>query len=296
MKKDNYKKSRKVRRKIKKNFVSLKSDYLFKKYFLNDPPKYKILKSFLIDFLNLDQYQLQDLKAIERSFDREYKNDKIIIMDILVELKNGETINIEMQSKKDKDFLDRTFYYTVKRLVEQVKKGDGYTLKKTYSINIVDFDLDSNEDYFRTMDLNNSQFPFSKEYFEMGYLELTKVRKQIGKISERKLFWGLLFSANSMEDLKMLEKASENFDEQIKKLKDFQNSAFYQEEAEYQKEIEMRIKAREDYVREQGIEQGIEQEKINTVLGMLNDKLEDDIIIKYTRISPEDLEKLKRQL
>ncbi len=293
---ESVKTTRKKRRKLKRKFISLRNDYLFKQYFLDEPGEYKMLKSFLKDFLGFTSEQLVGLKTIERTYDRKYKNDKIIILDIQVELKSGETVNIEMQSNKDKDYLDRAFYYTIKRLMEQIKKGDVYALKKTYSINIVDFNLDNEKDYYRTMDANNSQFPLSKEYYEIGYLELTKVRKLIGIVSEVKFYWGLLFSANSMEDLKMIEKISENFDEQIKKLKDFQNSAFFQEEAEYQREIEMRIKAREDYVREQGIERGLEAAKTSTVCNMINKGFSDNQIIDALNISFEDLTHIKSQL
>ena len=47
---------------------------------------------------------------------------------------------------------------------------------------------------------------------------------------------------------------------------------------------------------ERGIEQGIEQNKKEIALEMLKDCLPDEMILKYSKITKEQLEKLKEEL
>jgi len=48
--------------------------------------------------------------------------------------------------------------------------------------------------------------------------------------------------------------------------------------------------------REEGRVEGREQERLETVLNMLADKVPDEEIIKYTRITADELEGLKKEL
>ena len=58
---------------------------------------------------------------------RELKNDKLGILDVLVQLNQKEQINIEMQIVNKKNIVDRILYYWSKLYTRQLKVGQDYS-------------------------------------------------------------------------------------------------------------------------------------------------------------------------
>ena len=54
-------------------------------------------------------------------------NDKNIVLDILVELKDGTLLDVEMQAQKRAAFRERTLYYWAKVYGDQLARGESYT-------------------------------------------------------------------------------------------------------------------------------------------------------------------------
>ena len=63
------------------------------------------------------------------------KGGKTFLLDLLVELKTGEKVNIEMQNVQDADFFTRVIGYAARLFIQGFKKGKDYKeVKATYSL------------------------------------------------------------------------------------------------------------------------------------------------------------------
>jgi len=90
--------------------------------------------------LNEDKSDLADVEIINSELLREFKEDKKGILDIRVQTRDGQQINIEIQILPNEFMPERTLFDWSKMYVSQIKAGDMYDrLKKCITINIVDF-------------------------------------------------------------------------------------------------------------------------------------------------------------
>jgi predicted transposase/invertase (TIGR01784 family) len=95
---------------------------------------------------------------------REFKDDKLGVLDILVELDGKEKCNIEMQLIDQSNIIERILYYWSRLYTRQIKTGEDYSLlEKTIVILITDFEvknLKETKNFSKTKDViskNNSK-------------------------------------------------------------------------------------------------------------------------------------------
>ena len=126
-------------------YINPLTDFGFKYIFGN--------KEFLIDFLNAVlkiEGGIVDLYYDNTERPGRSEDDRTTIFDLYCTLKNGERIIIEMQHYRHDNFVERTLYYATRLIQEQGedKKGDTnwkFELKPVYSVNIVNFTLDTDK-------------------------------------------------------------------------------------------------------------------------------------------------------
>ena len=166
-------------------FADPKNDLAFKKIFGDENHK-DILMSFLnsvLDFKNdkeitevelTNPYQLPDIKELKET-----------ILDIKATNKSGETFIVEMQKKDLGDFSKRSLYYTSKAYVQQLPKGENYSiLKKVYYIAIVDFEIFENKSYIsRHLIINQETLKQDLKDFEFTFVELPKFKKDLNSLN-----------------------------------------------------------------------------------------------------------------
>ncbi len=98
-------------------FIDITLDYGFRYVFGNHP---ELLKMLLEDILQLE---IQELDRLPEEVVGTYVQDKYIVMDIGVVLKNGQRIIVEMQSTKKDDLRSRLIYYGSALIYNQLKRG-----------------------------------------------------------------------------------------------------------------------------------------------------------------------------
>ena len=197
--------------------LTLKDDIVFKAFFSRNE---NYLKSFLSAILGKE---IKIKKVIhDARLEQLTKEMKYGILDLEVELENGEIVNVEMQLRDHKNIEKRTTFYASKKVVEQLEpKEDFEELKKVIVIAILDYTLTSLPEYVtetvrvcqnhKDYELNN----LVKYY----YIELEKFRKSNPNMKEKINQWlsfidmerGDLFEMAKAEN-KELKKASEDFD------------------------------------------------------------------------------------
>ena len=136
-------------------YIDLCQDLMFKIYFSRSKP---LLLSLIKAFLPLPEgktvQSLTVLNPLEKGKGPEglsledsaiYPDSpegKRSVLDLLVRLNTGETVNVEMQTVRHESFMERMLYYSARRYGGMLKKGEGYeSLRPVYSLVFADFRL-----------------------------------------------------------------------------------------------------------------------------------------------------------
>ena len=210
--------------------LTMKNDIMFKAFFSkkgNEP----FLKDFIGSILGKD---VKIKKVIhDARLEQLAREQKYGVLDLDVELENGEIINIEMQLKDYKNMEKRTTFYASKKITEQLGIGKYYeNLRKVIIISILDYNFIELPEYVtktirvaekhREYEINNNV-----EYY---YIELEKFRKQNPDMKDKINQW-LAFIDMERGDLlemakkenKLVKKAEEEYnvltgDAEVKRL------------------------------------------------------------------------------
>ena len=260
-----------------KTKLSMKDDIVFKAFFSKNE---QYLKSFLSAILGT---KVKIKKVIhDARLEQLTKEMKYGILDLDVELENGEIINIEMQLKNNGNIEERTTFYASKKIVEQLEPAQKYEeLKRVIVIAILDYTLTNLPDYIiettRVVE-TNKQYELNNivKYY---YIELEKFRNQNPNMDEEQNQW-LAFIDMERGDLlemakkenKEIKKAFEDYevltgDAEVKRLTEIrlmskleENSALATAKAQG-KEKGMQEGLKEGFKKgmEQGMQKGIEE-------------------------------------
>jgi len=140
------------------------------KKMLRHKANFDILEGFLSELLRFD-VKIESILESEGNKQDEY--DKYNRVDILVKSQNNELMLVEVQNDSEIDYFQRMLYGVSKLATEYIKEGEPYgTIKKIYSINIVDFGLGQGEDYV---------YEYKSEFIglhEKDILRPTSIQKQ----------------------------------------------------------------------------------------------------------------------
>lgn len=158
---------------------------------------------------------IADIEFIDRNLDADEENGKEARLDLLGRSSDGTVINLEIQVAKQEYMGRRSLYYW-SRLYNDLKSGEEYTdLKRTVSINILDFSLFDKNIYphyhscFGVFDINTGNRLTSD--CEIHFLELPKWHLKSVKETNRLERWLSYFSKQTtlkeLEEIAMLEPA-----------------------------------------------------------------------------------------
>ena len=226
--------------------------------------------------------------------DKLEKDQKYGILDLGVELENGEYINIEIQLRDYHNIEERTTFYASKKISEQIKSGEGYNdLKPVIIIAILDYEFIELPEYVtetvrvaaehRDYELNNSV-----KYY---YIELSKFRKQNPDMTNPLNQW---LSFLDMERGDLLEMASKE-NKNVKKA--MENYEVLTGDAEVKRLAEIRLMSKLEEKsallteREAGREEGIKE----VAKKLLKEKMPIKKIAEITGLSEKELKELAKE-
>jgi predicted transposase/invertase (TIGR01784 family) len=192
--------------------LRVKNDYIFQQIFSRNENK-----AFSIDFLNAvlnlqADRQLTDLKVLDNTrLQKEYPDDKLGILDIKARTNTGELVNIEIQLINRFNMDQRTLFYWAKLFAGQLKKGQPYRdLKKTITINILDFNFIQVENYhtvFHVCEDHHKSYQLTK-MLEIHFVELPKFHKIEGNPRNHLDGWLFFIEESPREVLDMAMQAN----------------------------------------------------------------------------------------
>ena len=260
---------------------------------------------------------------------REFKDEKLGVLDIIAKLDENEICNIELQIVDKKNIIERILYYWSRLYSRQIKSGEDYKiLQKAIVILITDFKIENLEelDYhsrWKIMEDKQRKKIILTQKLEIDIIELPKI---IGKEKEQDNLLDWLYFLENPKSERVTEKMKENEnlkeavkkldnlseDEKMQRIADLRQKAIMDEKAIYEKGLEVGIekgiqrgmekgmeKGMEEGIQrgmEKGIEKGImegsQKEKIEIAKKMLELKIDKETIAEATGLTEQEIEKI----
>ncbi len=300
-----------------KKILSPMNDYLFKLMFYDD--KDMLLKKLLADCIEFDNKQVSEITLLDRTEDKEHRDDKLIIFDIKARLNDGTYVNVEIQKINEGNYIERSLFYTNKAFTKQGISGLNYkNLNHVVSLNIIDFNLfpkDSN--FYRSFYLEDTQNKVRlTNLIRIDYMELRKIDLKYIDNKNKKALWVKFFNAKTEGDLDMIKDIDNTFEKPVEKLKrlssdprvltqyeeeekrlaDEISRISYSEQVGHDKGlkigIEKGIKKGIEQGISQGIDQGVAKTKVEVVTNMLERNYSIEEIISLTGLDEDTINKI----
>ena len=275
--------------------LKMKDDIVFKAFFSRNE---NYLKSFLSAILGR---QIKIKKVVhDARLEQLTKEMKYGILDLEVELEDGEIVNVEMQLKDYKNIEKRTTFYASKKIVEQLEPNGKYEdLKRVIVIAILNYNLTNLKDYITEtvrVVANHREYELNNEV-KYYYIELEKFRNQNPNMQDEKNQW-LAFIDMERGDLlemaknknKVIEDAIKDYevltgDAEIKRLAEVRIMSELEEQSAL---ASARAKGTEEGLK-QGKEEGLKQGKIEIVKKLKLKKYSISEIIELTGLTEEEI-------
>ena len=290
--------------------INRMNDFYFK-YLLGSEQR----KHLTIQFLNAVLYeneetQIEDVLFLDKDQDPEFAHEKLSKLDILARTNTGMQIDIEVQVLKHAYLSERFLYYWAGLYGSQLKEKDQYTqLKPTISIILLDFvylpETAWHNVYHIYNDISKQRLT---EHFAMHFIEMKKFTysdiKKLTKLGTWAAYFSncdtkemevLTMNNNVMKDVAKAENAFTN-DETMryqymlreKAIRDYYSGL---DDAK-QEGIAIGEERGEERGRKLGLAQGVQQEKMANILGMLREGIDMAVIAKITSCSIEEIQQI----
>jgi predicted transposase/invertase (TIGR01784 family) len=189
------------------SLLPLKSDIVFKMVF-GDPRFIPIIRAFLTVVLDIAAELFEDLKIIDPHLERDLAGDKLGILDVRVQLKDGKLIAVEIQVRPVPAMAERVTFSTSRNLTRQISSGESYTkIERAVTIVITDYDMIQEDGhYHHVFRLYDSEHDvLLTDVMEIHTLELNKLpESSSGAREEELLNWLRLIRSEREEEIAML--------------------------------------------------------------------------------------------
>lgn len=292
--------------------ISPRIDIAFKKIFGVEENKDLLIS--LINSIVSNEDQVADVTLLNPYNPKNFKQDKLSILDIKAKGTDGKRFNIEIQISDEADYDKRALYYWAKLYTEQLRVSQGYSsLAKAIGIHILNFtsipevknyhnvfhvtEKDSGTAYFKDLELHTIEL---NKFSSNGNEELSDL---VAKVKNSLDMWSAFLTRNDLLKLDNLPKELNNPNLkkaisvlEVMNFSDEERDSYEDHlkwlmiEASTVKKAEEKAEARGEA---RGKAEGKAEEKIAMAKEMLLDGEAIEKIVKYTKLSKEQIEKLK---
>ena len=298
--------------------ITPKVDIAFKKIFGVEENKDLLIS--LINAIVSPADQLTEVTLLNPYNPRNFKNEKLSILDIKAKNKSGKRYNIEIQVSDEADYDKRALFYWGKMYTEQIGKGLIYSgLSKAIGIHILNFEsIPESTKYHNVFHLAEDDYgslPYFKD-LELHTIELTKFSKttssdrqfqeNLKKVKNKLDMWLTFLNNNELLDRNNLPQQLN--DAKLKKALDVLDVMnFSKDEREaYENHLkwlrveantlkkceEQALKKGREEGREEGLEQGKNERNIEIAKSMLQEGFDKNTISKVTGLPVATIQKL----
>lgn len=284
--------------------ITPRVDIAFKKIFGVEENKDLLIS--LINSIISAEDQVSDVTLLNPYNPKNFKTDKLSILDIKAVNQEGKRFNIEIQISDEADYDKRALYYWAKIYTEQLKVAEDYSkLTKAIGIHILNFtsipevskyhnifhitEKDTGLLYFKDLELHTIEL---KKFSSNGDEELSDI---VAKVKNALDMWLAFLTRN---DLLILDNLPRELDDtNLKKAINVLNvmNFTHDEREAYEDHLKwLRIEANTLKKYEQkGREEGREETKVQIARNLLKAGLANDLVAEATNLSIEEILKLK---
>jgi predicted transposase/invertase (TIGR01784 family) len=167
-------------------------DFVFKRIFGSEENKDEVLLNFLNEGIReTEPKPFTSLTLLNPYIDKDMVDDKQSILDIRAKNQDGKQVNLEIQVANQLNMLPRTLYYWAKLYEGQLNEGDDYVdLKKSININIINFNLFSNDRFHNIFHLTEDHTgEMMIDHIEIHFMELPKLDQRRYSMDDRLVRW-----------------------------------------------------------------------------------------------------------
>ncbi|KLI39651.1 hypothetical protein SZ52_11870 [Brachyspira hyodysenteriae] len=286
------------------NNFNVLNDY-FVRYLFSD----KGSEAILLDFINsimLDS-GMKTFRSVEILTPFNYKEnyeDKETITDVKCITQNGTVVIIEIQLQGNSRFPERILYYWASNYSKLLKQGEKYdALTPVISINLLNFNLDDNDSIhscYMIYDTNKKRL--LTDHLQIHIIELKKFKYDSLEYDLNCWLKFFTMKDNDNKEVIMSELVKEkpimeevqrrynNFIKDRLMMNEYDKRQAYLYGNQIMLEEERRLGRVEG--KEEGIKEGIEQEKYSLARNMKNKNMDLNLISELTGLSIEKIEKL----
>jgi predicted transposase/invertase (TIGR01784 family) len=283
-------------------YINLFTDFGFKKIFGTESNK-----NFLINFLNELLSGVEDpivsLTYIKNEHLGAKALDRRSVFDLYCENQKGEKFIVEIQRTPQDYFKDRSIYYSTFATQEQsvLQREWNYELKGVYTIAILDFTFNDSEaqkdkvvSYVKLMNIDTQKVFYDKLTFV--YLEMPKFTKTENELTSDFDKW--LFVLNNIYKLDRLPKKVKNdtFEQLFKQAEIAKFSPkqqySYQDSLKHYRDMKNSL----DKAEREGRQEGIQDEKVETVKRGFEKGLSTELLAELTNMTVEEVFAIKTAL
>ena len=249
----------------------------------------------LIQDITEREYKIIDMDKNVIMYDGnvESKNE---VLDLKVELDDGEICNLEIQLANKKNFKERMLDYWARLYSGQLEKGDDYTkLKRTILIAIVNFNIKEfiNEEYhtrWQIREEKNKELILTND-FEIHIIEIEKAIKALKENKQDKIAqWMSFFDNPNSLEVKNMSEENEDINEALEQLRKLSSNKQLREIIEREERIERDRRAELQFA----IEEGENKKQLEIAKRMLEKGKDIEEIIEITELSEEEINKIKK--
>lgn len=290
----------------KKNDINPRVDLAFKKIFGVEENSDLLIS--LINSVVSEEDQVSEVTIINPYNAKNFKKDKLSILDIKARGQDGKRFNIEIQISDEQDYNKRALYYWAKLYSEQLSSTEDYgTLNKAIGIHILNFtsipkvkkyhnvfrikEKDSNMEYFHDLELHTIEL---RKFMQEAGDEISTV---MSTIKDKVDLWAAFLTKY---DLMNEDSLSGSLDKpELKKALNVLHVMNFtpDEREEYDSHLKwMRTEA--SAIKKASFdakEEGKAEEKLEIAQNLLYAGLQMDLIAKTTGLSEAEIKKLQKK-
>ena len=283
----------------RKKLLEPKIDVVFQCLFSKNNEE--ITKEFVEVLLEekIKEIKINDDKEIIRKKPK----DKLGVLDLQLEINKNKKVDVEIQLINRDNFVKRLIWYLSKMYSNQMKKGDKYEkIKKVVLVAITDFELEETkeieemETIWKLIETKKREKILTED-FELRIINMKKAKAMYERNKEdKKAQWMLFIDNPNSEEVSQIMEENEGIKKAVEKVEEMT------EDEEMERIAFLRQKAIWDEIDSittgdnRGKKIGREQERKEIVESMLENKMDDEIIKKITKITQEELEKIKDEM
>lgn len=276
--------------------ISPKIDYAFKQM-MNSKVA---LKNFLSAVLKIPENDIEDIQYIDTHTLKEYEDDKYIVMDVRLSLRNQYEIDIEMQVMNFDYWTDRVLYYSSRMLAEQIKKGEDYgKFVKCVSISILDFnifDMNKYPGYYSSYHIREDKDGrIFNDLLEFHIIELHKIPEKLAEEDDL-LIWAKFISSEGKEEMEMLSEKNEGVKAAYDELISLKNDDVRRQIYNSRKKAIMDYKVQNRAAEERGKKEGIKEGILQTAKSMLRNGLSAELVSNITGLPKKEVENIGNEI